>query len=453
MKLRRGLIWSIVSFLFVGVFLSLGFASNNASLIKEVEAASERTYCNGISGEVMYVSGPSSIFNNENHLAVYFFNSESVNAWTERISNRINDGYFVVPVPYLNGQSTQWSKYIVTSYNPGMNPQTDGWSGVYKQSNNIEISSFRTYGQNVCQITGVGQDDKLSNMFSYTYHYGVESQSHLYLDLTELPEWANDDAKLAMYFAFPNRESGSGWSSRYNEDHTDLEQSFCWKVHGQSNENLYECIAPKCYGKRVIWAMVIAVRLNSSAEYPSFDFAWNQTQDLNFKEANHEANIIRVTKNGESWSGGGYILDPEYKIANDTRASFYGQYFLDTVACSGDGKTDATTDEMWSLVKDEYKRYLSTTVEGEVWKASADIEGSTLEKAMMRYDYIVFVKEYAHEDFINRAESEGKISLVSIRDNTQNLEQYHYVIILVAVASITLIGTTTLILNKKRNER
>ena len=209
-------------------------------------------------------------------------------------------------------------------------------------------------------------------------------------------------------------------------------------------------IAPQCYGKNVIWAMVIAVRLDSNAQHPTWDIAWNQTADLKFNENNHEANIIRVTKNGESWSGGGYLLDSQYSISNESRASFYAQYFLDTVKCSGDGKSDATTEEMWNNVKGEYRQYLSTDVEGEVWKAVADIEGTTIEQAVARYDYIVFFKEYAHDDFMNRLESPGKASYINLPITNENTADYKLAIIIISVISITLIGITTLVINKRR---
>ena len=443
MKLKHTLVLLFASVLSLGLF-SLFSNANNTKIATEVAADSQRTYITGRSGEVMYVTG--SGFSGTTNLAVYFWNSNG-SAWSTKVNYRLGNGAYMVPIPYLNGNSTTWTKFIITRYYADKDPATNGWDGVERQSADISISEFQVHGHNAIQVIS----DDMKYQLYYFEHYGPKSGNHLYLDLTELPDWASSDAKLAIYFAFPNHLSGSEWSKRYSDDHTYLEPAFCHKVNGQDNDLLYECIVPQIYGVDTLWGMVIGVRINPEATSPNWEQCWNQTQDLVFNKDNHNSNIIRVTKNGEDWSGGGYLLDSEYSISNQTRAEFYGQYFLDTVTCSGDGDSDATTAEMWTAVEKEYKRHLSTNVEGIIWLATIE-ETDLVSQAMARYDYIVFYKQYSHNDFINRgAENSGKGYHAPFDASTVTSNQM--TILLIVLGSLSAAGIMSIIVIKKKSNR
>ena len=266
------------------------------------------------------------------------------------------------------------------------------------------------------------------------YYYGIQSEEHMYLDLSGFTSWENDGAKFAIYFSYPSSNTGEGWSQANSTD--GYYSSMCWKVNGQDNDHLYECIVPQLYGNNTIWNLVIPVRLDPNAETPNWNQKWNQSQDLHFNADNQNANMIRVT----DW---GYAeLDAANVISRAARLEFYGRYFMDTVTCSGTGDSDATTSDMWNTVKYEYQTHLARLYQGDVWKAEGDIEStSLLKQAVARYDYIVLYKQYAHEDFINRAESpNAPTSNYMLRnDDFDYMPNILVVIISVSLASVVLI--------------
>ncbi len=393
--------------------IALGLAYRGGQVLN-VKADSASTYPGmGTSGTLFFINGNGHF--NDADLAIYCFNSETDNAWSDRVNYRISGDTLRVMLPYQNGNSKTWSKYIVCRYDKNKNPSADGWGGVYAQSPDMQFSDMRQYGQNTITISG--HDDAhnsitINEVYGITTYYGIKSEQHIYLDLTDCPGWENDGAKFALYFAAPNVNNESGWSRIY-EDGV-YRNSFLWKVEGQSNPYLYEGIVPSMYTndqQSNIWNLVIAVRYSPDATAPGWDNKWNQTVDLKFDSSNaatgNTSNIIRVT----GWGSDGnpdpaQILDPQYKIAKDTRLGFFGTYFLNTVTCSSTGASDATTAAQWASVKTAYT-HLSRELQGDVWKAAANEDGTLVEQAMARYDYIVFYKQYNHEDFINRADPDS----------------------------------------------
>ena len=407
----------------------------------------------GRSGELMFVNGRGTYFRSgEADLVVYCFNSDSDYAWSDKCTFRVTGDTIRVMIPYKDGQKKNWSRFKVIRYNPSMDPATNGKDGIYNQSEALYFSSFYQK-QNTVSVSGYGEGNLITidSLKSYTTYYGIQSDSHMYLDLTECTGWENDGAKFAIYFFNPDRTNESAWSLSNSAD-GGYHSSFCWKVNGQDkgqvNDHLYECIVPTIDGNSV-WQGAIAVRFASNASAPGWENVWNQTNNLYFDNVNNNATMIHVSD-----FGSGY-LDNEHIISREDRVKFYGQYFLDTVSCSGSGDTDATTSAMWNTVKDEYKNHLSTTFQGEVWKASADKDGTAVQQAMARYDYIVFYKKYNHEDFINRQDSPNKTEYANsiidygmFDDSNNNL-----IVILVSILSVTLLSTISLLILKKKKHK
>lgn len=433
--------------------LSLGVTSfamaTSHSFIREVNADQGLYSLNGYSGQLLFVNGSGTYFNpGDADLAIYCFNSESDYAWSDRVSYRISGDTIRVMVPYKNGASKTWSKFNVCRYNPSMNPASDGLSGVYNKTEDLYFSSF-LYNQNTITINGYNGDKiTVAELKGATNYYGVKGDTHMYLDLKDFTDWEKEYAKFAVYFAYPQRNDEKRWSlSNSSEGYY---TAFCWKVKGQyDNDHLYECIVPNIDSKDnpTLWNMVIAVRFSPDKYSPDWDSFWNQTQDLKFTSSNNNANIISIT----DWGNG----ELNYTVSRESRVGFYGTYFNNTVACSDSGDYDATTSDMWNAVKDEYVNHLSLTFRGDVWKSIGDKEGTIIQQAMARYDYIVFYKKYDHVDFMNRKDSPNKTIYSSslINSSISNDSPFALVAItVVAITSVTLIGLLVFIKTKKVKE-
>ena len=446
---------SLIFLLFAAV---LGFGSvatfASQSLNKEaipVNAEKTETFPrSGTSGTIMYVSGQSTYFNNgEADLAIYCFNSASESAWSDRVSYRVFGDILRVMLPYKDGQSKTWAKFIICRYNPNLDPSTSGFDGVYNQTDDLYFSSF-IQRQNTITVIGYGENGKLlvSEMKYFYEYFGTQGENHMYLDLSGFTDWDKDGAKFAIYFAYPDTTNETRWSQQYSKD--GYYSSFCWKVNGQDNDHLYECIVPNLYGGNnySIWNMVIAVRFSPDAQTPSWNdmsLVWNQTQNLSFNTYNHTNNIIRV----DNWSHA--ELDNVNIISRETRLEFYGRYFLNTVVCSGNGNSDATTNDMWNAVKFEYEHHLSRVFQGDIWKLDTEGKETLIAEAMRRYDYITDYKKYNHEDFINRHPINQNDSNSNIMNDKKN--SYVSIIVLGSISLLALLGLITIIVVKKIRNR
>jgi len=332
------------------------------------------------------------------------------------------------------------------------------------RGDNVSIYMFNTSDwRGQCYWSGsdfVAITDIPARGTGYTYEFnGIKSGSHMYISTEDLTEWEGSGAKIGINFQKSNIHIGPGWSSKYNSAHTSLSTAFCWKVKGSGNDHLYECIVPQYNGQDVYWSMVIGVRYNSSATSLSWSDVWNQTGDQFYNGDDRDCNMLWVNAaSGGSWSGGGYLRN-DASISDDTRAGYYGTYFLSQITCDGDGSITSTSSN-WTNVKNEYKQYMSTAVEGKVWTSTGSAGGTDLQKAVYRYDYIVFHKGYSgYDDFINRATSSGKqfainsfspFGLISDKDNIST-------IIIIIASSISLLSITALsvlvIKKRKRKEQ
>lgn len=411
---------------------------------QSVEADSVNPYpSSGRSGTLMFVNGVGTYFKSgEADLAVCCLDSNSNYAWTDKCTYRVTGDTIRVMIPYLNGESHQWSKFKACRYNPSLDPKVNGDGGVYNETEFIYFSSFLQQ-QNTITISGYGEGNRInvSSVKSYISYYGIKSDTHIYLDLSSFTDWEKDDAKFAIYFAYPSVTDEKRWGqSYYNKVYY---SSFCWKVNGQDNEHLYECVVPVVSDGN-LWNMVIAARIDKSAESPNWDQRHNQTQDLVFTSSNHSANMIKVTGWGSA--------ELSVSIPKEDRLDFYGRYFNNTVVCSGSGESDATTSEMWNAVQYEYEHQLSKSFQGAIWLTTADKAGTLIQQAMARYDYIVLYKQYGHTDFINRAESPNKTvyesPVVTIVSNETN--NYDFMLPLILIVTITSVSLTMLIVLKRK---
>lgn len=439
MKLRKLIALPIFASLFCGAF-----AFSGAKSAISTSADSVNPYpSTGTSGTLLFVNGQGSYFRpGEADCAICCLDSNNNYAWSERTSYRVNGDHLRVMIPYLNGSSHTWSKFKICRYNPGLDPRESGDSGVYNETDFIYFSSFM-YQQNTITINGYGSGNKItySEMKSYISYFGIRSDYHVYLDLSGFTDWETDNAKFAIWFAYPNCNNESGWGQSYYKDN--YYSSFCWKVNGQDNDHLYECVVPS-YGNATVWNMVIAVRLDQNATEPNWDQKYNQTQNLVFTSTNQVANMIRIT----GWNEG--YLDEANPITRQARLDIYGKYFMDTVTCSGTGTSDSTTAEMWNAVQYDYEHQLSRTFQGAVWTTTASLGGTLIQQAMARYDYIVLYKGYQHEDFINRAESPNK----TLYDNAPAIqaivqEESNIYIVLTIIALVSVLSLTSLVILKK----
>ena len=415
----------------------IGGAFSFISARKEAEtvvATESDTYPrNGSSGTIFYATG----FNSDDcGVALYCFNSESDHTWSEVYDYICYGSYVRVMIPYQNDNPRTWAKFIVCTYYKNKNPHVDGWDGVKKQSVDISFSQF-LYAANVIQNTGTNDQGKYTVSTANAKYYGIKSEERIYLDLSGFTGWESDDAKFALYFAHPVGNNSDGWSKANNIGNSYF-SSFLWKVNGQDNDHLYEGIVPYQYDVATLWNSVKAFRYAPSASEPGNGEVWNQSQELHFTSDNHNKNLIRI----DDW-GHGEIYST---ISKEDRLEFFGKYFLNLIECSGHGNIDVTSLERWDMMEYEYVYHLARDYQGDVWKSNADENGSFIEKAMARYDYIVLYKKYDHKDFINRAESPNKtvyaneyINGIQPLTTSKNLTIYIAIISVVAVSSIGLL--------------
>ena len=132
-----------------------------------------------------------------------------------------------------------------------------------------------------------------------------------------------------------------------------------------------------------------------------WDKKYNQSTDMYVSYGYNSLYTTQIesgkTGDNQNWGNKG---------ASET-ADEYGSYFMDKITCSGSGSITSASSN-WTTVKNFYDG-LTKDVQGTVWNASGSESGSNIEKAMIRYDYIVFKKAYSgYNDFINRATSPGK---------------------------------------------
>lgn len=357
---------------------------------------------------------------------------------------------------YISGFTTEFyatedsvDRYVYYKNSDGK--KGNKMSVTLSRGDNVSIYMFNTSDwRGECYWSGsdfVAITDIPARGTGYTYEFnGIKSGSHMYLRTTNQTGWETASAKFGICFGKSNINLNQAWSSQYDTAHTSLSQTFCWKVQGSGDSHLYECIVPQYNGQDVYWSMVIGVRFDPVALSPGWSNVWNQTADQFYNGDDRDCNVLSVT----AMSGGGLIKTDEI-ISDDTRAGYYGTYFLSQITCSGAGSITSSSSN-WNNVKNEYKQHLSTAVEGKVWTSSGAATGTDLVKAMYRYDYIVFFKQYSgYDDFINRTKSTGK----SFANNTTpilglNSKETSGAIIIVITATVSIAAISGYFFIKKK---
>ena len=284
--MKKHLLFTLFAVLSLGV-TSFALATSQKSTQEVSAAQTYTTPRSGSSGTIMFVGAGSSFDGAD--LAIYCFNNSSDNAWSDKVSYRPYNNMFRIMIPYQNGTGKTWSQFIICRYSSSMNPSTDGWSGVEAQTKDLSFSMF-SYYQNTINVTGrdgntlyVDEEKKSAN-----YYYGIEADTHMYLDLSGFQGWEIDNAKFAIWFSEPANTNESRWSQSNSEG--GYYNAFCWKVNGQGNDHLYECIVPNVsQDGKTIWGKVNAVRIDSAAVSPNWEQKFNQTQDLVFIPGNQNA--------------------------------------------------------------------------------------------------------------------------------------------------------------------
>ena len=396
--------------------MAIGAAIGVNGYVKEekkgevVSAAATDTSFSWSSGEVLYIngqqSGGKSVYMDGVGTAVYFFDSsddKNVNAWSEIVTHRVftnsTDEYIPIIVPKFGGKSKTWDRLVVTRQKTTTG--TPSFDNSWNQTENIEPSWVGA--KNVIKLnnwSGGANGNMGWSPETYT-HYGLKSGNHVYLDLSSYTDWTEDYAKFSVYFFNSDRFDGDAWASIYDGNHSNLSNSFVWKVEGKNDDYFYEGIVPQLNGIDVIWNGVIATRHNPSDTSPNFD--WGQSNNFYFNSSNQNLNVLGVQGYNED-------LDVTTSTTDNDRAIFYGTYFLSKTgeACVQNGSTNvATLNEKWTDCCNEYKMHCSDMVEWLIWNSTT---GSTndLTKAMERYDYINFKKSsysLTKGDFVTRSTS------------------------------------------------
>ena len=251
----------------------------------------------------------------------------------------------------------------------------------------------------------------------------------VFFDTQDSGFWFGDNAT-----AYAVTGSVSGWY-----DYTVAEG---WNKLTRINTSGYMYFTPST---TIIAPQVIVTR--NKTDSSGWGNRWNQTTNMT---ANYGFNPLYTTmvetgKTGDNYNWGN-------KSASET-ASEYGYYFMDKITCSGSGSITSPSSN-WTTVTTFYNN-MTKDVQGECWSASGSESGTNIQKAMYRYDYIVFFKQYSgYNDFINRSTSSGKSfsSPVSFSPITSNDKITPIAIVVItSVVALTAIGGYFFIRRRKEN--
>ena len=348
----------------------------------------------------------------------YFWDANGHNCWTSSCVN--TDDWKA-----HHDSSGNTTYYLVT---PSNNSYT--WTGA--QLVRFDSGSSTTRGTEWNRTANIS----LGNSFNYvgptatngsTYNVGIlninffEGGGTYYLDLSNGNyDWLSDSHKIYAHL----------WAGNNLSSSTDVEMT---QVLGFSNIYLYQLVVPSTSD----FHKLIFHRGTTSSGYS------NQTGTLN---VNTSKNVYKLT----SYEGAGSW---DWNLSNADRANYYGTYFLSQITCGGtEGEHAGTiTSEAshWTNVSNEYNR-ISTTIQGLIWDSTASESGTDLQKAMYRYDYIVFKKAYSsYNDFMHRTASEHKafansMQLIAINDNTNST------MLIVAFSAIALVSAAGFFFLKKK---
>lgn len=234
--------------------------------------------------------------------------------------------------------------------------------------------------------------------------------------------------------SYLNIDGLSGWY--------DYSSSESWNKLTRIGNTGYMYFTPS---STIIGTRVIVTRNKTNST--GWGNVYNQTTDM---VTNYGYNSLYTTQIESGTSGSKQNWGN--KSANET-ASEYGCYFMDKITCDGNGNITSASSN-WTTVTTFYNN-MTKDVQGECWSASGSESGSNIQKAMYRYDYIVFFKQYSgYNDFINRSTSSGKSfsSPVSFSPITSNDKITPIAIVVItSVVALTAIGGYFFIRRRKEN--
>lgn len=280
--------------------------------------------------------------------------------------------------------------------------------------------------------------------------YGIESGKPFYLEISIVkddnnewytPEnnWTSSGAVFYLNFGIgQGTEDEDAWSAKMTKV----------ECAGDETVVIYETIVPTdSKGNEVVWGSVNAVRINPSAEKPSWEdgVKWGDAYHA-FTKDNQDKNMIKVYHWDYSEMVGPFTTEG--------RATVFGKYFDKVAVCDGNG-SNTITEEQWNSVKAQYDAMhadAKTIVKKTV--ASDAEEATDLEKSMHKYDYLV--AKYADNDladkawmtdFIGRVEVTGANRLMTSLTNNNNM-----VMIIVISSVVAVLGVSVFfIYRRKRN--
>ena len=227
-----------------------------------------------------------------------------------------------------------------------------------------------------------------------------------------------------------------------------------WLGEGKEN-NVYEVIIPEITSANPHPTQVLFYTSTSK------DGGWNaQTRDLGFSDASGSCKGYNVfglnnvdMKSDCNW----------YKyLTNYERAEYYGTYFNKEVICDG----GITIPGNWSEVETEYL-HMCPMARSIVKKTVANKDGTEVEKAVSKYDDIVFRRKYDdHDDFMNRNdndETSGSYYKGTLPKSVNRFSPYslfgdgdsNSLILIIVISSVSILSITglSILLIKKRKSQ
>lgn len=176
--------------------------------------------------------------------------------------------------------------------------------------------------------------------------------------------------------------------------------------------------------------------------------------NLDFTYSNHNHNMFTINCITQT-------ITNSSRITMNDLYDMYGDYFLNTCTCSGNGTSEDYNNlsTTWNIVKDSIffsnsnklpENFLSR------FSTYTPISNTFFDQAIIRYDYILFYKGYGFDNFLSRS---GTVASMNKINNTfifnyKNKDNINLFIIIIS-SSICLLSITVLsvlVISKRRKE-
>ena len=124
----------------------------------------------------------------------------------------------------------------------------------------------------------------------------------------------------------------------------------------------------------------------------------------------------------------------------------FAEKFIDTVTCNSQGTSAPTykNSSSWSDLSTYYTNNLSSTTKNLFKSASANESGTTLEKAVAKYDYIV--RKYHYTNFMSRTGLSSNNPVVVTNNNTS------LIVVVLSMSCISLLAVSIFFIKSKKKE-